>query len=624
MLEAMKNHTFIDTILSWLKRMIEVFKKHPVQAELIKMQNDIQKLYKQAQKQGFADGEVRYSLGEYSQHQKDNWANSKSIVVYENEQQLRQFIEDAINKRNLNKKMYFGTVSKRLADSIMRVKDIDLYNYNCTLSASEIRKILEDHGNENIESLRGQRAVVVDDFSKIPYIIENADYIYDAGVGDNNRPAVRFVNEDSKISIVAYVTDKHLDLTVQTMYAGIKKEGNLATGADERASANTPEANNGTITSNNNISQKTNVVNSSISENSQSDTTRYSLDIDNSYSYNNLVSKPDMEITFIDDKKTYEPTRDVRKSLVSTAIKNAIAFGKTNENGNVSVYVNDIGTDVVLSKHSLAHGIDRRLEISAPVILNIGKILKNSIKVNELNPKKQTSSNSYVLIGYAESLDNAYPVRMIVNRYTNEIDSIDVLYSVSTKKETAGTKPGSDSKTTLPTVSTISISDLLQNVKDVGLVTSVLSEDVCNKLGVKRPDSVFKNDLKYSIDVPLEGEVYDTIPPGEKAARKVRVPKKVDGTYTNRFVRTIMEHGDISEFQVELLKDGVWHEAEKFRHKVADDKSAIEYAQNRVKDGLAEEEFRKFADGIIKKPGYMKKKNAYFCMCEILNHLQTA
>ena len=118
--------------------------------------------------------------------------------------------------------------------------------------------------------------------------------------------------------------------------------------------------------------------------------------------------------------------------------------------------------------------------------------------------------------------------------------------------------------------------------------------------------------------------MYDTIPPGEKAARKVRVPKKVDGTYTNRFVRTIMEHGDISEYQAELLNDGVWHEAEKFRHEVADDKSAIEYAQNRVKDGSAEEEFRKFADGIIKKPGYMKKKNAYFCMCEILNHLQTA
>ena len=75
-------------------------------------------------------------------------------------------------------------------------------------------------------------------------------------------------------------------------------------------------------------------------------------------------------------------------------------------------------------------------------------------------------------------------MRTVVNRYTNEVDSIDVLYAVNTKKETAGTKPGSHGKATLPTVSTISIADLLQNVKDVKLITSVLSKDVCKKLGV--------------------------------------------------------------------------------------------------------------------------------------------
>ena len=61
MLEAMKNHNFIDTILSWLKRIVEKLKNHPLQAELIKMQNDIEQLYKKASKQGFADGEVKYS-----------------------------------------------------------------------------------------------------------------------------------------------------------------------------------------------------------------------------------------------------------------------------------------------------------------------------------------------------------------------------------------------------------------------------------------------------------------------------------------------------------------------------------------------------------------------------------
>ena len=64
MLEAMKNHTFIDTILSWFKRIVEKLKNHPLQAELIKMQNDIEQLYKKASKQGFADDEVKYSLAD--------------------------------------------------------------------------------------------------------------------------------------------------------------------------------------------------------------------------------------------------------------------------------------------------------------------------------------------------------------------------------------------------------------------------------------------------------------------------------------------------------------------------------------------------------------------------------
>ena len=44
----------------------------------------------------------------------------------------------------------------------------------------------------------------------------------------------------------AVISDKHLDLFVQTMYAG-KKKGNLSTPTDEQASVNTPEANSGTI-----------------------------------------------------------------------------------------------------------------------------------------------------------------------------------------------------------------------------------------------------------------------------------------------------------------------------------------------------------------------------------------
>lgn len=51
------------------------------------------------------------------------------------------------------------------------------------------------------------------------------------------------------MNLVAVVSDKHLDLFVQTMYAGIKK-GNLATPTGEQAPINTPEASRSTVSNN--------------------------------------------------------------------------------------------------------------------------------------------------------------------------------------------------------------------------------------------------------------------------------------------------------------------------------------------------------------------------------------
>ena len=74
-----------------------------------------------AQKNAAAEtgGETRYYLEGYTDHQKENWAGSKSIVVYESDAQLEQFIDDALNKRNLDKKMYFGRVPSDLAQRVM-------------------------------------------------------------------------------------------------------------------------------------------------------------------------------------------------------------------------------------------------------------------------------------------------------------------------------------------------------------------------------------------------------------------------------------------------------------------------------------------------------------------------
>ena len=203
-----------------------------------------------AEKNTTDEGGVRYSLNKYSEHQLENWKNSKNIVVYEDEQQLLTFVQNAKNGIDLSKKMYFGSIPNDLAEVIKEETGIDVPNYNCTLRASEVRKIFDVHGDEAKENNRGQRAITENDFTLIPKVIQSPDKITLSNKLFEGKPVIEFTKViDGRVVVSAYVSKKHLDLTVQTMYSG-KKKGNLATAAGEQAPANTPEANVGTVSKN--------------------------------------------------------------------------------------------------------------------------------------------------------------------------------------------------------------------------------------------------------------------------------------------------------------------------------------------------------------------------------------
>ena len=68
----------------------------------------------------------------------------------------------------------------------------------------------------------------------------------------------------------------------------------------------------------------------------------------------------------------------------------------------------------------------------------------------------------------ASNVNNAVCCFVYVNKHTNEIQSIDVLYAVNAKKEPAGSL--SPEVSTPPTGSTISISNLLDCVNNCFLV----------------------------------------------------------------------------------------------------------------------------------------------------------
>jgi len=149
--------------------------------------------------------DMKYRLRSYSDHQRQNWLGSKSIVVCENEEHLRQFVEDAIAKKNLGKKMYLGIISKGLAkriqNDIKRIYhdiEIDLEGYNCALPADRIRHFFDGHGDENTEKLRGQMAVTTEDILMIPKIIQNYDFIkFNPNDTYRGNVVIRFVKKDS-------------------------------------------------------------------------------------------------------------------------------------------------------------------------------------------------------------------------------------------------------------------------------------------------------------------------------------------------------------------------------------------------------------------------------------------
>lgn len=126
----------------------------------------------------------------------------------------------------------------------------------------------------------------------------------------------------------------------------------------------------------------------------------------------------------------------------------------------------------------------------------VGDILKNAIQINELNPRSENIKDSYILMSAAKNKTNEhYVISFVVNRYSNELVDMDVMYSVNAKKEPAGRlSPSITAQSTgYFTGSTISIANYLDVVNKN--FPDVLPEDVLKHYGYeRRPDGVLGED----------------------------------------------------------------------------------------------------------------------------------
>ena len=167
----------------------------------------------------------------YTDREKQNWESSNTIIVYESDEQFEAFVEKVLNNEDTHKKIYFGKIPDATAQMVLDKTGVDVSGHNIALKGYEIRKILlNSHGDEEAEATRGQEPITTDDLKNIPSVITNPDDVNLSDKEYEGKPALLFEKTiDGKNYVVAYVSRKHHDIAIQTMY----KKRSLATAENE-------------------------------------------------------------------------------------------------------------------------------------------------------------------------------------------------------------------------------------------------------------------------------------------------------------------------------------------------------------------------------------------------------
>lgn len=205
----------------------------------------------------------------YTQKEIQNLTSNK-IKIANSEKDVITFIETAKKIPN-NLKLYFGKVNRKVSEKIKNILGINTNNYNISLRADTIKHILKKHGNTKTEVSRGQLPITEQDILNIPNIVNDFDNVKSSGISNNNKPSITFEkNLNGNTIVVTYISDKHHNLEVQTMYKFKNNKGASATGTNAtNALVTTSKTNSGTNTPNKSITQNQRTVKNDTAINKQ-------------------------------------------------------------------------------------------------------------------------------------------------------------------------------------------------------------------------------------------------------------------------------------------------------------------------------------------------------------------
>lgn len=178
------------------------------------------------------------------------------VVPLEND--LESQIENALSNKNSKSRRYLGKVTDYVANKIKDVLGISVNNRRHVLADNDIRHMIKRHGNQDVESLKGQIAITKEDIKKIPDIINNPTDIV-KGTDNKAGQTIRYIKRynDNTTNVVEVVPDNSNALIIKTMW---KKPSTLT---NSIAPSSTSETQGSDISSTfaNNIYQNTENVN---------------------------------------------------------------------------------------------------------------------------------------------------------------------------------------------------------------------------------------------------------------------------------------------------------------------------------------------------------------------------
>lgn len=222
-------------------------------------------------------------------------SNNKTLITQHNtseeqvkiQKELHNRIQNSILSKNSKGRTYLGAVSEKVANKIKKLFNIETLDRRHVLADNEIRHMLKEHGNPEIEKAKGQIAITTKDIERIPEILNNYDRIV-KGTDNKEGNTIRYIKRYSYNTsyVVEVIPSEGNALKIKTMW---KKPVRVTNSNNTPSSTSKTKPGLGASTSSNSISQNNpNVKDNGVRAESISTKSKVIYDEEtNSLKYNN-------------------------------------------------------------------------------------------------------------------------------------------------------------------------------------------------------------------------------------------------------------------------------------------------------------------------------------------------